>query len=181
MVFSNEEFAPISRTLQIVVKQTFQTEANQIKRLFPNYNAPLVPTKIQEVIAGISDGYMRHPILCMIALRTLIEICLREFRNRFDTPGKENFDDTTIGLLSRYHTTLNMAFAPTCAVPQEIQDKYKGHLSGKAKNKLCEQLQELDLNTYVHNPAVNTTSSEVLSSLRTFKNLISYIIDSLAI
>lgn len=180
ITYSNEDIAPISKTLDIIVKQTFKSESRQIKRLFPNYQSPSVPIKIQDIISGISDAYMRYPILCMIALRTLIEICLRDFRSRFDALDRENFDETGIGLPARFHMTMNMAFSPECTASDEIKNKYKSHLSGKAKGKLGELIKELDLNTYVHNPAVNTTSTEVLNNLKAMKTLLNFLIDALA-
>lgn len=180
IAYSNEDIVPVSKTLQIVVRQTFQSEAGKLKKYFPNYQSSSVPVKIQDIISGISDGYMRHPILCMIALRTLIEICLREFCNKYDSQQREDFDETKKSLIARYDVALNMAFAPTSLVPEEIQKKYKNHLTGNAKRKLREHLEALDLNTYVHNPAVVTTSTEVVTNVRAFKLLLNFIIDSLA-
>lgn len=180
IAYSNDNIVSISKTLDVAIKQTFQSESKQVKRLFPNYQAPSVPVKIQNIISGISDAYMRHPILSMIALRTLIEICLRDFRSRFDALDREDFDETTIGLPARFNMTMNMAFSQECTAPDEIKNKYKSHLSGKAKGKLNELIKELDLNTYVHNPAVNTTSTEVLNNLRVMKTLLNFLIDALA-
>jgi hypothetical protein len=116
----------------------------------------------------------------MIALRTLIEICMREIRSRFDKLDRENFDDTGIGLLARFDMTLNMAFSPQGSVPQELQNKYKSYLTGKAKKKLKDKLEQLDLNTYVHNPAVHADSIDVITNLKALKSLLNFFIDSLA-
>lgn len=180
VTYLNEDIVPISKTLQIIVRQTFQSEAKNLRKLFPTYQLSSVPVKIQDIISGISDAYMRHPILCMIALRTLIEICLREFCNKYDNQQREDFDETKKGLLARYDVALNMAFTPTSTVPKELQDKYKKHLSGNARRKLRGHLEALNLNTYIHNPAVVTTSTEVLANVRAFKLLLNFIIDSLA-
>jgi len=181
VTYSNDDIAPVSKALQIIVQQTFQSESKNLKKLFPSYQSASVPIKMQDIISGISDAYMRHPILCMIALRTLIEISLREFCSKYDSSHREDFDETDKGLLARYDVALGLAFAPASTVPNDIQDKYKKYLTGNARRKLRDQLEALNLNTYVHNPAVVTTSSEVLASIRIFKSLLNFIVDSLAI
>lgn len=180
ITYSNNDFLPISHTLQLTVNKTFQAESKKVEKLFPDYHSANVPVKIQEIIEGISEAYIRHPTLCMIGLRTLLEICLREFRSRFGKENKENFDDTSKPLESRLHTTLKLAFSKECLISEELQKKYENHLSGKARIKLAEELAKLDLNTYVHNPAVVTDSARVLSGLRIFKNLINFIIEAFA-
>ena len=180
ITYSNNDFLPISHTLQLTVNKTFQAESRKVEKLFPDYHSPNVPVKIQEIIEGISEAYIRHPTLCMIGLRTLLEICLREFRSRFAKENREDFDDTKKPLHSRLHTTLTLAFSKECLISEDLQRKYENHLSGKARNKLVEELAKLDLNTYVHNPAVVTDSASVLSGLRIFKNLINFIIEAFA-
>ena len=180
VTYSNENIVPVSKTLQIIVRQTFQSESKNLKKLFPSYQSSEVPVKIQEIISGISDAYMRYPILCMIVFRTLIEICLREFCNKYDNQQRENFDEVEKGLLARFDVALTMAFAPTSTVPIELQNKYRNSLSGSARRKLRKHLEDLDLNTYVHNPAVLETSTEVLTTIKAFKMFLNFIIDSLA-
>lgn len=179
--FTNNDILPISKTVQITVNKTFQSESRKIRRMFPNYISPNVPPKIQEIICGISDAYMRYPILCMIALRTLIEICLREFSHRYIIDIQEDFDEKDTGLDARLNRVLRLAFAPNNTVPDDIKEKYKSNLSGNARKKLSEHLRELNLNTYVHNPEVQARPEEVLRNLKIFKSLLNFTIDSLAV
>lgn len=181
IVYSNDDVFPISHTLQISVNTTFQSESRKIEKLFPNYRSANVPIKIQDIISGVSEAYIRHPILCMIALRTLVEICLREFRGRFDKLDREDFDRTDIGLPARFDMTLNLAFSPESLVSQKLQDQYRKCLTGSSKKKLRGQLEQFDLNTFVHNPAVICNSTEVVNTLKTLKTLLNFLIDSLAV
>lgn len=165
----------ISINLHITVRALHSNDANKVKKLFPNYQQLNKYMKIKDVIDGIADTYIRHPIISIICIRTLIEISLRTFLAEYD---KEDFDQDIKGLENKLIGCFKKIGAPGF-VPEDILNNYQPIFTNNYKTNIQKYYKELDLNAFVHSPITYTTPEEVLNTLKKFKDIINFFIEAL--
>ena len=176
--FSDE----IAKTVQLTIRPIHYKETDKLQRLFP-YRCSKYP-KITDVILAISESYMRHPTLCMIAMRPLIEFALKAFifewypkpdSDKLFAAEKKNHSfgviDVLDGLFQRLRTK-------KLTVDPFVLSKYEktliddgGHIS-KAYNKL-------GLNDYIHSPNTHATPNEVKQFMKKLQPFLNFVIEAL--
>lgn len=164
----------LSCTMNLIVKPAQSDTAKNIRNLFPT--SCIRYPKISELINEISESYVRHPYICMIALRPLIEISLKAFMEKFRFINKIDHNFNVEGELENLlnkigQNTLN-------GVNEEIKNRYYLKLKEQAKI-IKKYYKSLGLNSHIHHPDTHPTHSEVLQSMRKFSVFINFIIESL--
>jgi len=166
----------VYRTSIIEVIPKNSNEANKIRKLFPEYRELQEYDKIIELIDGMAECHMRQPTLAMIGLRSLLEVLLKIFFDEFDS--NVDFDENDI-VRQRLEGFFKVALKPG-QVNNLVIDKYKSKFtSNKRKNVVNYYVNNLDLNSFVHNPLFTATPEEFKKGLKKFQDLINFIIEAL--
>ena len=176
--FSDE----IAKTAQLTIKPIHYKESDRLQRFFP-YRCLKYP-KITDVILAISESYMRHPTLCMIAMRPLVEFALKAFifewypkqeSDKIFAAEKKNHSfgviDILDGLFQRLRTKKLTVDPSVLAKYEKTLIDDGGHIS-KAYNKL-------GLNDYIHSPNTHATPNEVKQFMKKLQPFLNFVIEAL--
>jgi molecular chaperone HtpG len=167
----------ISKILKLTVNSLYFTEANKIKNLFTRCDKY---PKINEIVDGIAECYTLHPTLSMIGIRPLIEISLKAFIVEF-------YDEKTKKLCSPKHFDpkgkmehlFDSIYNNTLVDLDEcILNKYREDLRDNRK-KLVKYYENINPNIYIHNKHTQSTSKEVLQTMKQFQQLLTFIIEAI--
>ncbi len=174
--YQSDGHPEISRVLDLVVYPLYENDAKQIEKLFPDYEEIDGYYKLNDVVHQISIGYINSPVVCGIALRSLIEITIRHFIE--DVLGED--PDDKIVTLHKINKIFSLIGKEDHRLNKKLLEEYGSKLK-RNKKDLTDYYERLDLNRYVHNSDSITTSSDILVFCRTLKNFLSFIFKSLII
>ncbi|MGE4292789.1 MAG: ATP-binding protein [Desulfovibrio sp.] len=173
--YQSDGHPEISRVLDLVVYPLYESDAKQIEKLFPDYKEIDGYYKLNDVVHQISIGYINSPVICGIALRSLIEITIRHFLEDVLGEFPEDKDFVTLHKINYIFTLIGKEDP---RLNKKLLDQYGNKLK-RNKKDLTDYYKRLDLNRYVHNSESITTSSDILVFCRTLKNFLSFIFKSL--
>lgn len=172
----NKDGYSLARTSTILIKQKRSAEIKKIQALFTKYHDLNGFPKIIELIDGIASCHVHYPILSMTGMRVLTEVLLREFHNAY--LGGDDFDKEDKSIISRIQIFNRNAYREGI-VSQAICDRYYQRLKGKAGKAIEDTYKEIDMNMYIHNPAIIITCEEFKQNLKKMLPLFNFIIEAL--
>lgn len=189
-----EEF---QRTLSIIVKEIERqpgagAKSPRIDILFTRLDELRTNLfKLPELVDAISSYYVQAPTLCMAAIRILIESSSKEF---FRLVTGESLDCSVQGLVNKvinirdcnqgnpdYTKCVSTNSPKYVAEFQRISAEHQITLDRDVKTNINTHLKEIDLDMFVHNPAIIATDTTVFRSMQIFAPLINYVFDVLLI
>lgn len=189
-----EEF---QRTLSIVVKEIERqpgagAKSLRIDVLFSRLEELRAKSfKLPELIDAISSYYVQSPTLCMAAIRILIESSSKEFFNRvigeYLDCGVQSIVNRVINIRDcnqsnpDYTKCTSGKSSVYLSEFQRISTEHQSLLTRDVKNNINIHFKEIDLDMFVHNPAIIATDTTVFRSMQIFSPLLNYIFDILLI
>jgi hypothetical protein len=148
-----------------------------VLKLFPNYQFLKEYEKVGELIDGIATTYESHPTIAMSAFRSLIEILVAIFLKEFFDKGEYD-QKSDKGVHHKIENIFDLYRTPG-VVCSNIVDQYKDKLTKRNKKQLSNYyVEQLDPNSYVHDPVALASSSEVFTGLRKYHVFLNLILDS---
>jgi len=174
--YTSDRHPEISEYHDVEVFPLYESDVMKMQKLFPKYAQLQDYYKLNDVADQISTGYINSPVVCGIALRSLIEITMRHFIEDVleEEPEKE------LKTLSKLNHILNLVAQSDPRLDQSLLDEYGNKLK-RNRSKLVGYYKRLDLNDYVHSAEAVTTSSEIYVFSRQFKKFLHFIYKSLAL
>ncbi|MDR3150230.1 MAG: ATP-binding protein [Candidatus Peribacteria bacterium] len=167
-----------SRTLELTVNPLYATEATRIKNLFPNNIKKY--QKINDIIDGIAMCYTLYPTVAMIAIRSLLEISIKAFMEEFYDKETKKYcltkDFDPQGKME--HIFNSIRDNKIVDLNGGILNKYKKDFQDNRKN-ITKYYKELDPNTYIHNKYTQSTSKEVLQTMKVFQPILNFIFEAI--
>lgn len=165
----------IVNQLQITVTPLRLKESKKIKNLFPKYHL-ITNFKIKDVITDISECYTLHPTICMIGMRTLIEISLKAFQEEIYCEKVDNSANYSVeGKIKWLHDEIS---SESSKIDPNLVQEYKPKLTANYK-KTITYFKSLNLNTYIHENDTIATPNEVHAAAKRFSQMINFIIEAL--
>lgn len=183
------------RTLSITVKEIERqpgtgAKSPRIDVLFPKLDELRNRSfKVPELVDAISSYYIQAPTLCMAAIRILIESSAKAF---FQFLINEEAIDSFPSLVNRvinirdchpkspdYIKYINNQNPQFIAEFRRVSNEYQTALSRDVKGNINAHLKEIDLDTFVHNPAIIATDTTVYKTMQIFSPLLNYIFEVL--
>ena len=126
------------------------------------------------MVDEISTGYVNSPVVCGIALRSLVEISMRHFIEDVleEEPEKE------LNTVAKMHHILNLLSKDDPRLEEDIIKEFKSKLC-KNRKLITKYYEELGLNNYVHDVESIITSNEIYAFSRRLKNFLGFLFKSL--
>lgn len=174
--YTSNRHPEVCKYHDVEVYPLYESDVLKMNNLFPKYNELENYHKLNDVVDQISTGYVSSPVVCGIALRSLIEITMRHFIEDVleEDPEKE------LKTLHKLKHIFNLIAKGDQRLDQELLEEYGKKLIRNRK-KLISYYEQLDLNSYVHSAEAITTSSDILVFSRHFRNFLHFIFKSLVI
>lgn len=171
-----DESHEIVNSLHIKVTPLRSKESKKIKDLFPKHHLLTKYFKIRDVITDISECYTLHPTICMISIRTLIEISLKAFQEEIYNEQVDNSSTYDVdGKMKWIYTAVSQS---DNRINSELIQEYKTKLASSHK-KTIKYYKDLRPNIYIHEHDTIATSGEVFAAAKRFCLLLNFIIDAL--
>lgn len=164
----------ITRVLQIEIVQLYLRDTNRFEKIFPRYKELTDYIKIKEIIHEISCSYKQNPMVCTIALRSLVEVSIRAFLGGI---CKESVQER-FPVVNGIGWVLDRVHMENSNINIEILSNYRERLA-RVRKKLIHDYEDLDLNSYVHSCDYMPTYEYVLQSAKIFSLLVNFIIECL--
>ncbi|AMK12695.1 hypothetical protein AWY79_17070 [Pseudodesulfovibrio indicus] len=175
-IYQSEGHPEICKILDVEVFPLYENDAKAMGRLFPDYEEIEDYYKLNDVVHQISIGYTNSPVVCGIALRSLMEITIRHFLEDVleEEPEKE------ITPLHKINYIFTLIGKGDPRLDEDLLKEYGKKLK-RSKKDLVDYYERLDLNRYVHDSDSLTTSSDILVFARKLNNFLQFIFKSLVI
>lgn len=173
-----DEGYDITQKLQIILDPLRIKESKKIKELFPLHNKLIEYFKIKDVIKEISESYTQNPTICMISIRTLIEISLKAFEEKIFNVEVDNTANYSIE--QKFKWIHDEICNDNTIIDKLLIDKYRAKLTTRYK-KTINYYKRLSLNIYIHEHDSIATPNEVYAAVRRFSLILNFIIEALVL
>ncbi len=175
-IYKSEGHPEISQIHDVIVYPLYEDDFKKLKKLFPDYEVIDEYHKLNDVVEQISKGYINSPVICGIALRSLVEITIRHFLEDVLEVQAERDIDTAAQMNRIFNALRDNDSRLDAALVQE----YRGKLL-RTRKQLFDYYKKLGLNHYVHDTESIITSNEILAFSQRLRNFLGFVFKSLVV
>ena len=171
-----ENHHEIINKLLIKVRHLRVRESKKIKDIFPKHKNISKYFKIKDVISDIAECHTLHPTICIIGIRTLIEISLKAFQEEIFNEQVDNSKEYDVDAKIKW--VYNCVSMEDDKIDKILIQEYKVKLASNYK-KTIKYYKELSPNMYIHEHDTIAGPKDVYVAARRFSLLLNFIIDAL--
>ena len=174
----------MTNSLRLTITPREYKNIERMINLFP-HRCDKYP-KIYDIIEAIAFCWKRHPVLCAIGIRPLVEFALKAFiaelypederKKIFDDAKKSSGNFDVPGRLNGFFDKIRKDDLKT--VSSDVLSKYQSTLTDVGKS-ISKAYRDLEPNVHIHNPLSCATSSEIFSLMKKLQPFLNFIIDAI--